>query len=498
LFFLKGRAQTSLYFDKYYKVGYNNAQNSHVLLLEDSTYAFMSVVIDSTSGDQHLGLYKIDKFGNLINSKVIAYPNVQGGFYPYKGLNSFCNMSKSSLFVIGATYVNGKLATLFSKINKQTLDTIKNYIFCDTTTVIYGYHTGNIIKMNPNKFLVAGNKFDSSNQWPVVIEVDSSLTIKNIDTCLNPNNYTTYTAKYDPVNKKILFGGNKFVGMNEYSYIGVADTLGNLQTSYLHNDGQGNGISQVFYDSYDNTYVTVGNNKTGVFGSDNRYKLQICKYSTNLVPIWQKSYGFSNISTALFDATINPDGSIMAVGMYCDSLYNTGKLNYNGALIKVRGSNGDSLWMKTYDNYWYTQSGPFGYIWEALYSIEKTPEGGYIMCGTPTSLPKAKAWVIKTDSLGCELASCMPSFIGENNKQEYIFNLYPNPNSGVIYIETNLSSDNAFRIYNILGEEITMSEKLLHYQKIDISEFPNGIYFGQVSEKGKIISTQKLIKANSN
>src|SRR5687768_13781426 len=63
------KGQTSLYFDKYFKTGYDNLLTSNVLFLEDSTYAFLNYVRDSATGRQNMALLKVDKFGNELLKK---------------------------------------------------------------------------------------------------------------------------------------------------------------------------------------------------------------------------------------------------------------------------------------------------------------------------------------------------------------------------------------------------------------------------------------------
>lgn len=63
------KGQTSLFYDKYYKVGYNDAITTNVLQLEDTSYVFLNYVKDSATGRQDLNILKTDKMGNQLNIK---------------------------------------------------------------------------------------------------------------------------------------------------------------------------------------------------------------------------------------------------------------------------------------------------------------------------------------------------------------------------------------------------------------------------------------------
>lgn len=481
--------QTSLFFDKYFKIGYYNAQNNNVLLLEDSTYALLSYVKDSATGRQDLALFKIDKLGNLIKSKIFNYFGL-GYLRPGSSFNNFISSSKTSLMAVAGTYSSTTSVVIFSKIDKQTLDTIKTVLYSDG---IYDYNIGNLIRMNANKIFAIGNKTNSSTSqyWPVIFELDSNLIIKNTITCTNTNSVATYFGIYDDVNKKLVLGGSVTIGMNFYSCVSLADTLGNISSFDINNDGVGNQLAQVFYSVFDNSYVTIGCRKAGTWGSNNRYKFQVAKLnSSNLTPIWRKSYGYDNLSTILYDAKLNAlDGSIVAAGMYCDSLYNSAHLNYNGALFKVNSA-GDSLWIKIYDNYYVPSS---GFTWEAFYGIESTPEDGYILCGNPSLMPKAEAWVVKTDSLGCELSSCMSSSGIKENFQSQSGGIYPNPANNFIYLNLPKGIANAdIEIINTFGQSVAKYPG--NSEKINIEKLAIGTYFIKIPTKDFVPYYMKFIK----
>jgi hypothetical protein len=478
------KGQTSLFFDKYYKTGYDNLYTSNVLFLEDSTYAVLSYVRDSITGQQNMSLLKIDKLGNEILKKTHNL-----GFdylYYYNGLRQFTSISKTSIFSTAVTYTNSQATIIINKISKQTLDTIKSFNYYDG---LYSYYAPNIIQINNNKFFLIGNKFNSTNYWPFIFEMDSNLVIKSSITCVNTQSLSTKIALYDNINKKLVLGGG--IASSLLSFISIVDTLGAFSNTYINNSCS-NITQKIIYSVFDNSYITIGFKKTSVYGSQTMVRPYVCKFNaTNLNLIWQKTYGKSNMVNTLYNGVVNTDGSIVVVGRYSDSLNNPlTNLNCNAVMIKIR-SNGDSLWMKEFDNLNNT-SGPSNNWWEYFSGIDKTPEGGYITCGGPFQMPLPKAWIVKTDSMGCALASCMPASINEE-MQNKSGNIYPNPASNIIYLnlpKSILNSD--IEIINTLGTVV--AKYPLSTEKINIEKLNSGTYFIKVQTQDYTPYYSKFIK----
>ena len=75
--------------------------------------------------------------------------------------------------------------------------------------------------------------------------------------------------------------------------------------------------------------------------------------------------------------------------------------------------------------------------------------------------------------------------VNENSPENNPFIVYPNPANDFITINFNLTqTENAIRIYNSLGQEISKLTSQNTSEKIDISEFPSGMYLIKVNENG--------------
>ncbi len=86
---------------------------------------------------------------------------------------------------------------------------------------------------------------------------------------------------------------------------------------------------------------------------------------------------------------------------------------------------------------------------------------------------------------------CDPSEIDENNLF-YRINIYPNPASNFIDVETNLK-EYSISVFDAMGKLIFKENMTQNKTRIDVSDFPTGIYFIQL-QNGENLIGQKFIK----
>ena len=151
---------------------------------------------------------------------------------------------------------------------------------------------------------------------------------------------------------------------------------------------------------------------------------------------------------------------------------------------------GDTLWTRTFGN-------EMGI--ETAYSVQLTPDGGYILAGEklPEGAIHADMYVVKTgeDHTGnvrTESTYGVP-------KNYMLLPSYPNPFNATtrinyeIPINTKISID----IYNVLGQKVAMlfngMQQPGRYELTwSIIDAPSGIYFCRM-EAGNFQQTQKLV-----
>lgn len=73
-----------------------------------------------------------------------------------------------------------------------------------------------------------------------------------------------------------------------------------------------------------------------------------------------------------------------------------------------------------------------------------------------------------------------------------IFSFYPNPANDILNIRLNKIGNYTIQLFDVIGNIIS-NKIVLSNNVIDITNYSNGIYFIQLSEKNKILNTSKLI-----
>ncbi len=151
---------------------------------------------------------------------------------------------------------------------------------------------------------------------------------------------------------------------------------------------------------------------------------------------------------------------------------------------------GDTLWNRFYNYYG-------GLYDEIPYDMKLTPDGGVVVTGyilTSVIPTNNDAFVLKVDSMGCEIPGCHVS-VSEIVAGVQI-KLYPNPTSGQITIDTELGKINngTVEIYDITGKLVAEYElsKVTSTTKIGLDQLSGGIYTYAVLENGMRVSAGKF------
>lgn len=106
-------------------------------------------------------------------------------------------------------------------------------------------------------------------------------------------------------------------------------------------------------------------------------------------------------------------------------------------------------------------------------------------------------WVNATASNGCFSADTTTIIVLEgvgfkDNTIKDQIKIYPNPSSGIIFIET--PKDNlTYTIMNIYGEVLLVHTNRSNKTQLNLSKLPKGTYFMQIQYNQRIVTTQKII-----
>jgi hypothetical protein len=82
--------------------------------------------------------------------------------------------------------------------------------------------------------------------------------------------------------------------------------------------------------------------------------------------------------------------------------------------------------------------------------------------------------------------------IQQNDGNDYLINIFPNPVVSVLQIETDIEIQN-IRIYNQVGQMISQSQ-LNNAKTVDVSSLEKGVYFIFIENKHGIFSRRKFLK----
>jgi uncharacterized delta-60 repeat protein len=152
--------------------------------------------------------------------------------------------------------------------------------------------------------------------------------------------------------------------------------------------------------------------------------------------------------------------------------------NYYKQKIVLLDENGtiDTSYTFNYGNY-------SGYI----SGLKKQPDNRIIMIGQFDSIDNIVRNKIARIYIGFLVNSISDKILPQN------FNIYPNPSSGYIYIESLDKIDGSIKIYDYLGKKIIEKETDgVNQHSINLSNYPDGIYFINIkSKKGSL--TKKII-----
>ena len=502
---LHGLCKGQTYFNNYYITDYTSLGTTNIFMESvDSSFTFFSYTKNVAGGRQDFTTSRIDKNGILLQNKNHNINNLDYGAF-LNGFKQFIPATKSSYFCVATNAAS--INVTLNKLSRSTLDTLftKNY-----TDQNYNYYLNNYLKFNDNKYYLIGNQSDAiGNQKPVIFHLDSNLNILNI-IAVNTGSlsFSINNAVYNPINKKIIFGGYKNISNDQVDLFFVeSDTLGVVSNSIVISNGNINNIGQLQYCSFDNSYVFCGYSRTSKVSGISYNRLQLTKLNgNNLNIVWRKTYGSGLLVNNLNSLLVNSNGSIISCGRFCDSTYAFQVSGYDagGVILKVN-SVGDSLWMRQYNNY-VSPPNPNNYF-ETLFGIEKSYDGGYIACGGIINQPQGKAWVIKMDSLGCVNAGCggvisgtLSTGIAYNpeSSKEYV-QIYPNPSSEFLNIEiasgfVNNKAAYELEIVNALGQKVFTDMLSEPKTKVDIKMLDEGFYFIRIKKDSKLVESFKFIK----
>lgn len=329
----------------------------------------------------------------------------------------------------------------------------------------------------------------------------------------------------DSINNTVL--GMRIIG-NDLYCMGHFTHIGNINVK---------GIAKWDGSTWSNVYncpftgivdCTIYNGDLYVAGNFDSTEIDIIDIAVYKAGTWQK--------VGVTDYVKGGLGSISCMEIYKNELYIAGFIakfegnvghgiqKWNGTNWSEAGTgvqdntNGYSTWAPVYDlmvyqnklyvggAYWYSGN---------IYSRGFSTWDGNQWCAIDTTFTGSVKHAVFQDTLFASSAtdtvagiyvnnlakftdlavdSCSIAFSIDENENSSILDIYPNPTNGNVTITLNkMLPDAGLSIINALGEVILKRDlSFLNEIELDISNFPNGIYFVQIANN-QVRSTKKII-----
>ncbi len=169
---------------------------------------------------------------------------------------------------------------------------------------------------------------------------------------------------------------------------------------------------------------------------------------------------------------------------------------YYGWLVKVN-DNGDSLWSRKFN----LEQDP--YIQYEIRQIKEDKDNNLIIVGerknTKIDQYSLQGWMMKVDKYGCLVPGCHTVGTSDVDEQKIDLKIYPNPASDFLALylhnDKNELKDLSFIITDI-NEKLMKKEMKIEKgvtTVIQLSDYPDGVYFFNIKRKGLLIESKPFI-----
>ena len=458
-----------------------------------------------------------DSSNTNTGSMVYAFPDTSGylvmgnfGMPGYKAYIRFLRLTINGDTLWTKVYRNRPLAQFTSN---------GNYITIGDTNLLYvglvSTDTTDELLINVLKIDTAGNVLwdyiygDAGKETPpfdIAKTKDKGYIITGWTTGwgASTNAFRTFLLKLDSLGNeewhKIYFtlGGTSNAGTsidttNDNGYIisGVVNNGSNQNDLYVMRiDSLGNQVWMNFYGSpyFDwgrayvkkynaNEYLLAGgitvNSGNGLNSQTYLAKID----GQNGTIIWADTAGTdqSNYNEG-FDSTpiILNSGAIVLIGSAEPS-------SGGSALLAKYSSNGIKQWERFFNKY---GANNYNYFWD----VHETYDKGLIACGdfTNISVPEQPLWVVKLDSMGCEVINCSVGVEETSTLEQPTLLIYPNPSSGIFNVEMN-AEQAEIEVFSITGQLVERLFLKNGIGTINITLQPKGLYIVKMKTSYKTI-----------
>ena len=469
-------------FNNRYNIDYNDIGKGIQPVIND--YFITSTTFDNDSNIVRVQTMIIDSTGNIINN--FSFFQIYNLYYgSWNG--GLCKINQSE-FALAGTIIDttGDYDASIYRFN-EIGDTLWMRRYRDTTLTI-----GRSIKATSGFGLILIGQISQINSSTTDIIMRKTDSLGNIQwqQTFDQSNYDDALSVIQTKDNGYLIGGFfRATALTHDALVIKTDSAGNQQWRKII----GNQFSQSVWDvveTADSNYVITGSWETNSFPNIS-YKCWLMKLNKDSgVTVWQKFYD-DTVTEKSFRSIIElDDGALICAGL---NTFNSNQEPYYGTIFKF-SANGDSLWERNYL--------PPNVVtgWGVLNDIIATSDGGFIAVGEAGGDGLTQdTWILKVDSEGCEVWSCLTTDILEQHiKEPALIIVYPNPASGnQIQLKWNeiLKQETQLQIFNSTGAiifEKPIPTGMLTEQ-LDINSYANGLYFVRATGKDVLLQTRFVI-----
>jgi len=488
------------YFNRIYTQ--HSLSKAFAVVEQDSFYFVAGNLIDSTlAGYQRIYFNKHAKNGDVIWTKSWGE---SGKAYSVGWTSPMIITSDNGFALVGGIIDSTNFwHGILVKLNSDG-DTVWMKHFYDTISLdphnFFGSFT--LRETNDKGFIIAG-EISATYQWDNDVLLLKTDSLGNTEWLRTYGYVKTMDRGYSVIqtpDSGYVIGGDSWRAGMDYA----------LDAYLIRTDKEGNKIWDKFLGgpksdllafislSYDSNYL-VGYSYAYEENLPAPAQRTICvvKISPQKQMIWGKTFWIHMDHTVRNIYELN-DHSIIIVGRswFYDSFNQIGGPI---SFIMKLSENGDSLWFRDYTHIPQISSSIFNY----LVDIKPTSDGGLIACGDYRNIfagVNTAAWLVKTDSLGCDTPGCIIVGVKESQLAWDIqeLNIYPNPASEYINIEINqiLYEPLLFELFDKFGRLVKKYKIMRPSDRISLARLSVGMYFYRVRSKSRILWKDKLLIIN--
>lgn len=465
---------------------YQEGSWARSIVFHSDTNFWIAAQTEFSGGPWGIMMLRYDLEGNLMTQKVFAKTD-----YVYQGFNSGSLLKGDSIYYLAgqADYpnpndpMNGFAVPFLAKFDRNG-DTIWIRHYNQELNLSRGYYIFSCTLTQDSGILIAGSR-------PGNNPAHRDFFLMKADTAgdlLWHKTYGVYGTDERGIfvrqlsDSRILFSGTRYQGADSNPWLIITDADGNNPVYKELN------WSNALYASVDikpaktGGYYIIGTTDSVLLAGDYHLSYFIARLDDSMNLVW-RSFFNSPYMTQVWDFKELDNGNIVFCGDRKDSI-----VNFSYGYIAQLDSNGSLRWWQTYHEY------PMNHHY--LSAIEAAPDGGFVAVGSAMDAATGThqgAWILKTDSLGCALASCVTSVMPPPARTHEI-QVYPNPVTDYLQIGNEGKKSLELELTDMTGAVLRLYEGSNPRYILDLRGLSPGLYCYRIRLKDGKLQTGRITK----